>query len=90
VAKVEASGAASARAMFAKMDSSAKPAPTGTDKAKDVSWKAHQSAVTSISAAGGLPSDAATFAAICTTSMDGRLVTWDLTKTAVSGAALGL
>jgi len=89
VEKVETSGAASARAMFAKMDLSSKPA-AGAQNAVDISWKAHQSSVTTMTPSGGLAQGSKTFGSVSTTSMDGRLVIWDLTKTTVKASALGV
>ena len=86
---VAASGASAARAMFAKMDSAKKAPASGGAKKVDTSWKSHQSAVTCIKPFGA-PAGSASFPCLTSTAMDGRLVVWDLSKTAVGAVALGI
>lgn len=84
----ETGGAASARAMFQKMNMSNK-APAGKVSLIDNSWKQHQSAITCLLPSGA-PSGSSTFPSVSTTGMDGRLVMWDLLKSKVPAANLGL
>ena len=81
------SGASAARAMFEKMNLS-NQAPAKEEKKDDSSWKSHQSPIIAMSNVGKPGS--ATFAAVTTTAMDGRLITWDLRKTPVPADLLGL
>jgi actin related protein 2/3 complex subunit 1A/1B len=85
----EASGAASARAMFQKMNLSNQAPADKNSKKVDNSWKQHQSAITCLLPSGA-PRGSTTFPSVSTTGMDGRLVMWDLTKSKVSAASLGL
>jgi hypothetical protein len=88
--KAEASGAASARAMFQKMNQSNQaPGDKKEAVALDNTWKQHQSAITCL-LPGGAPSGSPTFPSVSTTGMDGRLVMWDLLKSSVPAATLGL
>jgi hypothetical protein len=85
-------GAASARAMFQKMNESSSKGSgggNGEDGSKaDNSWKSHQAVITACQGFGA-PVASATFPKVTTTGMDGRLVTWTLANTPVA-AALGL
>lgn len=86
--KAEVGGAASARAMFQQMNQTNK-APAAKKDNVDNTWKQHQSAITCLLPSGA-PSGSPTFPMISTTGMDGRLVMWDLLKSKVPAANLGL
>jgi actin related protein 2/3 complex subunit 1A/1B len=84
-----AGGAASARAMFEKMNASSQSGGAKEEKKVDNQWKQHQSPVLTLTPYA-VPAGSGTFPTLASTAMDGRLVTWDLRKTPVSAAALGL